>query len=148
MKGKILHPDESYAIMGACFQVHNEVGCGFTEEVYQECLEYELSSRKIAFEAQRELQITYRGHTLRKGFRPDLIVAGKIIVELKALASLAGEHRAQLINYLKASGMELGLLVNFGSFPKLEYERLIWTSGQNRPRASKLNNDVWEPIPL
>lgn len=148
MKRNILHPDESHALMGACFQVHNEIGCGFTEEVYQECLEIELTERSIPFEAQRELKLTYRGRELRRTFRPDLIGYGKIVIELKALSALTGEHRAQAINYLKATGMDLALLVNFGSFPKLEYERLVWTPDRGIARAARLVNDEWEPVPL
>ena len=148
MKGKILYPDESYALVGACFRVYNEIGCGFTEEVYQECLEIELGDQGIAFDAQRELKLAYRGRELRKTFRPDLVCYGKIVVELKAVSALTNEHRAQAINYLKATGLELALLVNFGSHPKLEYERLIWTPDRGIARAVRLVNDEWEPIPL
>jgi GxxExxY protein len=88
------------------------MGCGFLESVYQECLEKELSARGIPFEAQKELRLHYKGEALRQAFKPDLICYGKIVVELKAVRELAPEHAAQLLNYLKATGMTLGLLVN------------------------------------
>jgi GxxExxY protein len=146
MKGEILYPEESYALMGASFRVHTELGSGFAEEVYPECLELELRERRIPYVPQPELEIQYRGHVLRKGFRPDLICFGQIILELKALDALCGEHRAQLINYLKASKMKLGLLVNFGAFPKLEYEGLVWTEKQGASRASRLLAGEWESV--
>lgn len=114
----IIYPDESYAIMGACFEVHNEKGCGFTEPVFQECLEIELRHREIPFVAQPEMKLSYRGQVLRNTFRPDFICHGKIIVEIKAIAALVDEHRAQLLNYLNASGFQLGLLINFGTHPQ------------------------------
>jgi GxxExxY protein len=123
--GKILFKDESYAIQGAIFEVYREMGCGFLESVYQECLEKELSVRGIPFETQKELRLHYKGEPLRQSFKPDLICYGKIIVELKAVRELAPEHAAQVLNYLKATGMTLGLLVNFGSRPKVTIERYV-----------------------
>jgi GxxExxY protein len=121
----IVFKEESYAIIGACFEVYNENGCGFLEAVYQECLEIELSLRNVPFKAQPEIVLSYKGRTLDHKHIPDLICYGKIIVELKAVKELTDEHRAQLHNYLKATGMKLGLLVNFGNYPKLEYERIV-----------------------
>jgi GxxExxY protein len=123
--GKLVFKDESYAIQGAIFEVYREMGCGFVESVYQECLEKELSARGIPFEAQKELRLHYKAEALRQAFKPDLICYGKIIVELKAVRELASEHTAQALNYLKATGMTLGLLVNFGSRPKVVIERLV-----------------------
>lgn len=120
----IILKEESYAIQGAIIEVHRELGCGFLESVYQECLEMELGKREIPFEAQKELLLSYKGKPLRQVFRPDLICHGKIIVELKALKELAPEHVAQVLNYLKAAGMSLGLLVNFGSHPKVTIKRI------------------------
>lgn len=120
---KILFKDESYAIQGAIFEVYREMGCGFLESVYQECLERELRARGIAFESQRELHLCYKGEPLRQTFKPDLICFGKIIVELKAVKELAPEHAAQVLNYLKATGLQLGLLVNFSSYPKATIKR-------------------------
>jgi GxxExxY protein len=122
---KIVYKDESYAILGACFEVYKEKGCGFLEAVYQECLEIELALQNIPFQPQSELALQYKGRTLKQKYIPDVICYGKIIVELKAVKELADEHRAQVHNYLKATGMKLGLLVNFGHYPKVEYERIV-----------------------
>jgi len=117
--------DETYQVLGACFEVNNEMGRGFLESVYQECLEVELASCGIPFEAQRPIELTFKGQELQRTFTPDLLCFGKVIVELKAVRRLAAEHRAQLINYLKACRLGVGLLVNFGSYPQLEYERIV-----------------------
>ena len=122
---EIIYKDESYAIMGACFEVYKEKGHGFVEPVYQECLELELTAQNIPFEAQKSLTLDYKGTLLKHSYIPDLICYGKIIVELKAVSALTDEHRAQVLNYLKATGYKLGLLVNFGNHPKLQYERLV-----------------------
>jgi GxxExxY protein len=122
---ELIYKDESYAIIGACFAVYKDKGCGFTEPVYQECVAIEFEFQSIPFRAQERLKLFYRGRELRKRFKPDFICYDKIVVELKAVSSLAGEHRAQVLNYLHATGMRLGLLVNFGHFPKLEYERIV-----------------------
>lgn len=121
----IIYKEESYQIMGACFEVYNEKGAGFLEPVYQECLELELGIQGIPFVAQPGLALEYKGKPLSKTYAPDLVCFGKIIVELKAVSELSNEHRAQTHNYLKATGMRLGLLVNFGHYPKLEYERIV-----------------------
>lgn len=123
--GKILFKDEVYAIQGAVFEVYKVLGCGFLEAVYQECLEIELASRGIPFVSQKDLMLSYKGQPLVQRYRPDLICFDSIIVELKAATELANEHRAQLLNYLKATGMRLGLLVNFGHHPKAQIERFI-----------------------
>lgn len=121
----IIYKDESYALMGSCFEVYKEKGNGFLEQVYQECLEIELEMRGILFVPKQELALTYKGRALRSKYVPDLICYDKIIVELKAVKELADEHRAQVHNYLKATGHRLGLLVNFGHYPKVEYERIV-----------------------
>ena len=122
---EILYPDESYRIIGACFEVYNEKGCGFLEPVYQECLEIELGLQGIPFEAQRQLALHYKGRLLTQLYRPDFLCFEKVIVELKAVTCLTDDHRAQLHNYLKATGLRLGLLVNFGHNPGIEYERIV-----------------------
>lgn len=121
----ILFEDESYAIRGAVYDVYREMGCGFLEAVYQECMENELRRRGIEFAAQPELALTYKGEKLQQTYRPDLICFGTIIVELKAVKEVVDEHRAQLHNYLKATGLQLGLLVNFGHYPKATVERIV-----------------------
>ena len=125
--GTIIYPDESYAIMGACFNVYKEMGCGFLESVYHECLEIEFDQIGIPFISEKEISLKYRQRTLKKTFKPDFICYDKIIVELKAVSRLTDEHQAQVLNYLNATEFKLGLLVNFGHYPKLEYKRLALT---------------------
>ena len=123
---EILFKEECYQIQGAVFEVYKEMGCGFLEAIYQECLERELYKRNIPFKAQPELLLFYKGEELRHTYKPDLICYDSIIVELKALSTTTGEHKAQVLNYLKATGNRLGLLVNFGSHPKATIERLVF----------------------
>jgi GxxExxY protein len=118
----IIYKEESYAILGACFNVYNDKGCGFLEPVYQECCEIELAYQNIPHLAQKELELSYRGQVLRQSYRADFVCYGKIILEIKALSQLTDEHRAQVINCLNATGMKLGILVNFGHHRTLEYE--------------------------
>jgi GxxExxY protein len=127
MMGGLIFPEESYRIIGACFEVHKRQGSGFLEAVYQECLGVEFRHQGIPFLAMPELQLTYRDQVLKLTFRPDFVCFGKIIVEIKAVEKLVDEHRAQVLNYLNASGYELGLLINFGTHPKLEHERFVLT---------------------
>jgi GxxExxY protein len=117
--------DESYKIIGACFEVYNDKGCGFVEPVYQECLEIELGLQRIPFQRHVELLLHYKGLPLRQKYIPDFICYGQIIVELKAVSCVVDEHRAQVHNYLKATGYKLGLLVNFCSHPNLFFERIV-----------------------
>jgi GxxExxY protein len=111
--------------MGACFEVYKEKGCGFLEAVYQESLELELSDQGIPFVAQCRLALSYKGRPLKQAYSADLVCFGKIIVELKAVSAITDEHRAQVHNYLRATGHRLGLLVNFGHYPKLGTERIV-----------------------
>jgi len=121
----LIYRTESLEIMGACFEVYKEKGSGFLEALYQECLEIELADREIPLVAQQPLAPTYKGHPLKSKYAPDFICYNKIIVELKAVTALSDERRAQIQNYLRATGMRLGLLVNFGHYLKLEYERIV-----------------------
>jgi GxxExxY protein len=130
MKTELLYESESYQILGACFEVYREKGCGFLEPVYQECMELELDIRKIPFVAQPALALEYKGKPLRSKYEPDFICFGKIIVELKAVTELTDEHRAQVLNYLRATGLKLGLLVNLGHYPKAEVERIVAEKGR------------------
>lgn len=125
MENKIIYKEESYKIIGACFDVYKNMGCGFLEAVYQECLEIEFRRQNIPFIPQAEIVLEYRGTTLKQTYKPDFICFQKIIVELKAITELSNEHRAQMINYLHATKLKLGLLINFGHYPKLEYQRMI-----------------------
>ncbi len=121
----LIFEKESYAIRGAVFEVYREMGCGFLEAVYQECLEREFQRQKIPFHAQKELELRYKGELLKQTYQPDFICYNAIIVELKAVKTLAPEHKAQLLNYLKATNMKLGLLINFGNHPKAQIERFV-----------------------
>lgn len=147
MNSKLIYPEESYAIIGACFNVYNDKGCGFLEGVFQECLEIEFEHLQIPFIAQKEFRLTYRGRTLRQTFKADFVCHEKIIVEIKAVSQLVDEHRAQLLNYLNATGSQLGMLVNFGHYPRLEYERLVLTDRTQRPCLSRLTTgNQWQPM--
>ena len=120
---RLIYEEETYAIRGAVFEVYREMGCGFLEPVYQECLELEFNRRDVPYVAKEELRLSYKGDVLRQLYKPDFLCFGKIVVELKAVKQLVPEHEAQLLNYLKATGMKVGLLVNFGSYPDAEVER-------------------------
>ena len=122
---KLLYADETYAIRGAAFEVYKEMGNAFDENVHQECMEIALKERGVEFEPQKKLPLKYKGKTLRHFYQPDLFCFGKIIVELKASAAIADVHRAQLLNYLRITGCRLGLLINFGTYPKVSIERFV-----------------------
>jgi len=123
--GKVLYKDECYEIQGAIFDVYKEMGCGFLEAVYQNCLEIELNNRKIPFETQKEVKLFYKNELLKIAYVPDIICFDKIIIELKAVHEITTIHQAQLLNYLNATSLKLGLLVNFGSHPKAQIMRII-----------------------
>ena len=123
MSQAMIYPDECYAIRGAIYEVYRELGNGFKEEVYQQCLERELASRGIPFDAKKELRIFYKGEPIEKTYIPDFHCYGKIIVEIKAVEALTKEHRGQLMNYLRLTGSKLGLLVNFAAYPKAVVEQ-------------------------
>ena len=122
---EIILKEDVCRIIGCAFEVYNELGAGFLEPVYQEAFERELTYQRIPFEGQKRLQIYYRGEPLAKDYIADLIVIGQIVVELKAEDSLQFRDEAQLINYRKATRLRVGLLVNFGAFPKLQWKRLV-----------------------
>jgi GxxExxY protein len=117
--------DESYAIVGACFEVYKEMGCGFLESVYEECLGIEFDLVGVPFREQAALPIAYKSRPLKKIFQPDFICYDKMVVEIKAASSLTDVHRAQVHNYLKATGYRLGILANFNNHPQLEWERIV-----------------------
>jgi GxxExxY protein len=135
----ILHKNESYRIIGACFEVYKQKGCGFTEPVYQECLGLEFELQQIPFLAQVELHLDYKGRLLTQYFKPDFICFDKILVEIKSLANLVDAHRAQALNYLNATRFDMVLLVNFGHFPKLEYERIA----HSQPKTISDELNTW-----
>jgi GxxExxY protein len=120
------HDPDGYAMIGACLEVYRHMGNGYLEDVYQECLELELTERGIPFVSQPRLPLSYKGKFLRKHYEADLLVFDKIIVELKAVRTILPEHEAQLINCLKTTGRRIGYVVNFGTHPKLEWRRRVW----------------------
>src|SRR5262249_16771169 len=122
---EIIYKEESYRIIGACFEVYKVLGCGFLEEVYQEALEIELDLRGIPFRPQVGLSLDSKGRRLKKEYVPDFICFDKVILEIKAMKSLDDAHRAQVHNYLRATGHRLGLLVNFGHYPQIQSERIV-----------------------
>lgn len=122
---KLINEQETYAILGACFEAYKEKGCGFLEAVYQESLEIEFELQNIPAKALVPLSLTYKGRKLKKSYEADFICYDKVLVELKAVSTLTDEHRAQVQNYLNATGLRVGLLVNFGHYPKVEHERFV-----------------------
>ena len=125
MSNDMIYPDECYAIRGAVYEVYRELGNGFKEEVYQQCLEREFATRGIPFDTKKELRIFYKGEPIEKTYIPDFHCYGKIIVEIKAVEALTKEHRGQLMNYLRLTGCRLGLLVNFAAYPKAIVEQWV-----------------------
>jgi len=121
----LIYKEEVYQLQGVIFEVYRELGCGFLESVYHECLMRELSIREIPFQSEPQLRLRYKGVPLDQFFKPDLVCYDKIIIELKSVSEMSRSHKAQLYNYLKASGLRLGLLVNFGHHPKVQIDRII-----------------------
>ena len=120
----LFYRDESYKIRGALFAVHNELGCGFLERVYQDALEVEFRLRNIPYEREKTIQVVYKGEPLGEPYRADFVCYGKVIIELKSVSEILDVHRAQIINYLKATKIKLGFLVNFGE-ESLNIERIV-----------------------
>jgi GxxExxY protein len=122
---QVIHADEAYRIQGAIYEVNRRMGAGFLEAVYQECLAIEFAERQIQFVAMPSLALSYRGNSLQATYKPDFICFSRVIVELKAVTDIAGVHKAQIKNYLKATGLHLGLLVNFNHYPRAEIIRVV-----------------------
>ncbi|MFT3869938.1 MAG: GxxExxY protein [Nibricoccus sp.] len=116
-----------YDIMAAAFDVYNDLGGGLSEEIYQESMERALNARNIPFAAQSELVVFYKGQPLTKRLRPDLFIADEVVVEFKAVKTLAEEHEAQLLNYLRVTRKSVGYLINFAAFPSLQWKRFVNT---------------------
>jgi GxxExxY protein len=117
--------EEGYALMGAAFEVHNGLGGGLSEEIYQQSLELELGLRNIPYQRKCQLNVQYKGNVLVTTYIPDLVVYERIVVELKSVSALCPEHESQLINYLRISRSPVGYLINFAPIQKLEYKRFI-----------------------
>lgn len=122
---EIIYREESYKIIGACFEVYKAKGYGFTEPIYQECLALEFALQGIPFASQAVMEMDYKGTKLEQFFKVDFVCFGCIVVELKSASRLTDAHRAQVLNYLHANKFRLGLLINFGHYPRLEYERIV-----------------------
>ena len=134
----VILKEESYKIIGACFEVYKDKGCGFLEPVYLECLEIEFRLQVIPFEPQKRVVLSYKGHVLKSTYEPDFLCYETVILEIKSVSGLADEHRAQVMNYLSASGSPLGLLVNFGHYPN-------WNGKGSSIRAAS-ENHLLDPL--
>jgi len=117
--------DEGYRLMGAAFEVYNQLGHGMSEEIYQQSLEIELTLREIPFQSKREFPVFYKDRLLDTHYRPDLIVYDAIVVELKAISDLVADHEAQLFNYMRIARRQVGYLLNFGKKTELQWKRFI-----------------------
>ena len=133
---ELIYKQESYEIMGACFEVYKEMGVGFVEAVYHECLEKEFRRRSLPYVHHAGLALNYKGEPLNQSYQADFVMYSKIVLEVKVAKRLDDIHRAQVINYLKATGFQLGLLVNYGRLGGLEWERIVltdWLRDQAEP---------------
>jgi GxxExxY protein len=117
--------DEGYRLMSAVFAVHNEIGGGLAEEIYQESLEHELTDCGIPFVSRQELAIYYKGRELKRRYIPDLFVFGEVVVELKAVSSLLPEHESQVFNYMRISRKRVGYLINLASIKAVQWRRYV-----------------------
>ena len=133
---ELLFKDEVYAIIGAAMEVYNHLGPGFSEAIYQEAMEIEVERRKIPNNPQQEIYIKYKEVKLKQFFKPDFICFDTVIVEIKALNRLTSLEEAQLLNYLKATGLPLGLLINFGHENDLEWKRMAFTGKKSARKPS------------
>lgn len=120
----LLQEDITYKILDACFEVYKEKGCGFRKSVYQECLAIELHRQQVPYHMELSLPLFYKGQTLRHAYKPDFICNDCTLLEIKAESRILPDHRAQMLNCLQATSPRTGLLVNFGHYPRLEYERI------------------------
>lgn len=125
MSGSLILERESFLVRAACFEVYREKGCGFLEGVYQECMEIELRLQGVPYVCQRGIALEYKSNPLKCSFIPDFVCFDALILEIKAVSELCDEHRAQLQNYLRATGYPVGILANFGHYPKMQIERLV-----------------------
>jgi len=130
---QLLYKDECYRIMGACFEVYKELGCGLKEPVYHEALQEEFRIQGLPAIHEPTYEISYKGKLLKSTFEPDFVCFGEIVVELKSVKELSQAHEAQVQNYLRAGKMKLGILVNFGHYPKIDWKRIVLEERRNDP---------------
>ena len=123
--GELIYKDEAFKIIGCCMEVHRELGKGHDEVIYKDALEIEFQWQGIPFKREQEYKLTYKGAVLPHKYFADFVVLDKIILEAKAIECLTDSHVKQTLNYLAASELKLGLLVNFGHYPKVKYERIV-----------------------
>ena len=140
-----MNDPETYAIIGAAMAVHAELGHGFLEPVYQAAFEQELLTQRIPFQREVEIPVSYKGKSLEISYRADFVCFDRVIVELKALQKLSGVEESQILNYLKATGLERGLLINFGT-PSLQHKRFVlsaerWTEPSVDPQITQISAD-------
>jgi GxxExxY protein len=140
----LLYKEEVYAIVGAAMDAYNDLGPGFLENIYQEAMEIEVAVRKIPAKPVQEIHINYKGTPLKKFYIADLVCYEKIIVEIKAMDKLTLREEGQLLNYLKATGMKLGVLINFGHYPNLEWKRLVFTKEPSPRPTTRLIRETSE----
>ena len=133
MTTELLFKEECYKINSCIYEVNRKLGSGFLEAVYQEALEIELTKAGVPFESQFPIKIMYDGHSLQHSYVADIVCYNKILLEIKAVKQIAGEHKAQILNYLAATGFLVGLLVNFCAHPKAEIIRLVRTKSNREP---------------
>ncbi|MEW6285622.1 MAG: GxxExxY protein [Chloroflexota bacterium] len=141
---ELLFKDEVYVIIGAAMEVYNQLGAGFSEAIYQDAMEIELTSRKIPNVPQQDVFVFYKGQKLKNFFKPDFMCYEKIVVELKALDQLTSREEAQILNYLRATGLPVGLLINFGREKDLEWKRMVLTPA--KPAQTPRNLTPHKPL--
>lgn len=130
-----MYEDEGYKLIGAAFEVYNQLGYGMAEEVYQQSLEIELSLRGVPFQTKQDLSVFYKNRMLDTFYRPDLLAWNEIVVELKAISALATDHEAQLFNYMRIARKQVGYLINFGKKGDLEWKRFVVSDLHPQPEA-------------
>jgi GxxExxY protein len=149
---ELLYKNEVYAIIGAAMEVYNQLGPGFGEAIYQDAMEIEVEMRKIPNHPQQDIFVFYKGQKLKNFFKPDFICYDKIVVELKALDRLTSREESQVLNYLKATGLPVGLLINFGGARDLEWKRMILTPEKpvsiRKPITAQRSSGINNPKPF
>ena len=134
---KYLYHNEAYTIIGSAMAVYNELGSGFLEAIYHDAMKIELDACGISFESQKPLFVYYRGHRLAHEYVADIVCIDRILLELKAVHDMHDAHLAQVLNYLKASGLALGYVINFGNPEKLQWQRVLYSDNLNEDELNQ-----------